>query len=293
MKTYEETIRTVLKKRDEILAKRELKNKRLKKTLLPLGCCLALALAVTALWRGDILQKTAIHAPEAPAVIDGTERPAQYGGPGSERNTADMQSHAGAQPGDGPDGSDSGNGQSGGSTDGPNIPALPRDPEIVTVGEKITDEEAAAYFAQRKGALAQSLSASGVPAENIGISPKGYCHVCYSGAEGERLEVRENFRDYLVYSGETLVAIVTLYKENGKLYDTPAFGAAWFADYSAFLRRHAGEELVYVYAGFAELILTPDGGVYSALPSIRAEAYMRGTEDPYRTFYHPGAVYVP
>ena len=305
MKTYEETIRTVLEQRDEILAKKELKNKRLKKTLLPLGCSLVLALAATALWRGGVLQNTVIRPPEAPAVTDGTGRPAQYGGPGSEQqptdvrgpadtqSPTDVQSPTGAQDSTAaPDVTD-GDGPSGGEIGYYSIPTLPRDREIVAVGEKITDEEAAAYFAQRRGSLAQSLGASGVAADNITISEKGYCHVCYSGSEGEKLEVRENFRDYLVYNGEALVAIVTLYKEDGKLYDTPAFGAAWFADYAAFLRQHAGEALVYVYAGFAELIITPEGGVYSPLPSVRAAAYTAGTEDPYRTFYHPGAVYVP
>ena len=174
-----------------------------------------------------------------------------------------------------------------------NVPVLPQNLEIVTTGEKITDEEAAAYFAERKGSLAQSLGASGVAADNIRISEKGYCHVCYSGVEGERLEVRENFRDYLVCNGETLIAIVTLYKENGKFYDTPSFGAPWFGDYAAFLRQHRGEELVYVYAGSAEIILTPDGGMYSPLAGIIPAYYMEGIKDPYHVFYHPGDVYVP
>jgi hypothetical protein len=172
------------------------------------------------------------------------------------------------------------------------IPAL-LTREIVTVGEKITDEEAAGYFAEDGGHLTASLWASGVPTENLHISEKGYCHVCYAGVEGEKLEVRENFRDYLVYNGSSLVAIVTLSKENGHLYSTPSLGAAWLDDYSAFLNSHRGEELVYVYAGFAEIILTPSGGMYAPVPSIVPEWYMQGIEDPYHVFYHPGDVYVP
>lgn len=173
------------------------------------------------------------------------------------------------------------------------IPALPENREIAVVGERITDGEAAAYFAENSAAIKNALSASGVPTDSMRIAEKGYSHVCYTGAQGERLEARVNFRDYPVYNGETLTAIVTLYKENGTIYNTPAFGAAWFADYGAFLAAHRGEELVYVYAGNAEIVLLPDGGMYSPISGIVPEYYMAGTDDPYALFYCPDAVYVP
>ena len=174
-----------------------------------------------------------------------------------------------------------------------NIPVLPENREIAVVGERITDGEAAAYFAENGAAIKNALSASGVPTDSIRIAEKGYSHVCYTGEAGERLEARVNFRDYPVYNGETLTAIVTLYKENGTIYNTPACGAAWFADYGAFLAAHRGEELVYVYAGNAEIVLLPDGGMYSPLSGIVPEYYMAGTDDPYALFYCPDAVYVP
>ncbi|MBQ6019479.1 MAG: hypothetical protein IJL26_04785 [Clostridia bacterium] len=174
------------------------------------------------------------------------------------------------------------------------IPVLPADRTIVETGERITEEEAAAYFAQNLGSLASALSASGVPADSLRVSEKGYSHVCYSGLAGERLEARVNFRDYLVYNGEELVAIVTLYKENGQLYATPAFGAAWFGTYSDFLKRHWREALVYVYAGSLEIILSPDGRVFSAVGAGGdASRYFEGVDDPYSLFFHPAAVYIP
>lgn len=174
-----------------------------------------------------------------------------------------------------------------------NIPVLPENREIAVVGERITDGEAAAYFAENGAAIKNALSASGVPTDSMRIAEKGYSHVCYTGAQGERLEARVNFRDYPVYNGETLTAIVTLYKENGAIYNTPAFGAAWFADYAAFLAAHRGDALVYVYAGSAEIILTPDGGMYSPLSGIVPQYYMEGVDDPCSLFYCPDAVYVP
>lgn len=325
MKTYEETIRAVFAGRDEMIKEKELRNKRRKRTLIPVACGFAVILLGVGIWRSGVLQKktpvlpesangqttlpavspeeTAVPPENAGADLSGAAAPTEV--PTSRGNTVEIPSETATdavqttapavlpETSDAPEGGNFGGPSGGGETGYFAIPLVPFNREIVTVGEKITDEEAAAYFAERKGSIAQSLSASGVAADNIRISEKGYCHVCYSGVEGERLEVRENFRDYLVYNGETLVAIITLSKENGRLYDTPAFGGPWFADYAAFLRRHRGEELVYVYAGFAEIILTPDGGMYSALSGIIPEYYMEGVQDPYHVFYHPCDVYVP
>ena len=320
MKTYDETYRSVLEKRDEIVKQKERRSKTLKKTLIPLACGFAVILAGAGLWRSGVFQKAIETAPTAgmPAPTDREETGLPVGqkeiAPDRQPTNGESASRGQEEPSsggvtlvgpedEGAPGEAVSEGQrpSGGPEDGSYgdpgsysfVPRLPADPEIVAVGEKITDEEAKAYFAERKGSLASALSASGVAADDIRISEKGYSHVCYEGWEGERLEARENFRDYLVYNGDTLIAIVTLYKEDGKLYDTPAFGAPWFGDYDAFLKAHRGEALVYVYAKGAEIIFTPDGGMYSTLAGILPEVYMEGIEDPYHLFYHPSAVYVP
>ena len=228
-------------------------------------------------------------APGEPSVVVGTTAPAPVE-PSLVAGTTAPAPEGPLQPDDGSYGGDT---AEGGAKKYFCVPILPKNREIVTAGEAITEEEAAAYFAEHKTSLASALAASGVAADDLRVSPRGYGHVGYTGAEGERLTVRQNFRDYLVYNGDTLVAIVTLVKENGQIYGTPSFGAAWFADYGDFLNGHRGEELVYVYAGSAEIILTPDGGMYSTLSGIVPEIYLEGVADPYRLFYHPGDVYVP
>ena len=121
----------------------------------------------------------------------------------------------------------------------------------------------------------------------------GYCHVSYDGTEGKPFEMHRNFRDYLVWNSKgELIAIVTLTKENGALSATPAFGGPWFADYNAFLRRHKGETLVFVYAGWVELVLTPDGGVYNP-QGTDVSRYLEGVENPYAIFQCDAASYVP
>ena len=175
------------------------------------------------------------------------------------------------------------------------IPCVPAvtgaEPGVKAVGEKITDDEALAYLRENTW-IGSALAASGVPVENITYSKTGYCHVSYDGAEGKPLEVRQNFRDYLAYSGGKLIAIITVTKENGKLSATPAFGGPWFDDYDAFLRAHKGEKLLYVYAGFMEIIITPDNR-YVNPQGTDVAAYFEGVENPYAYFYSDAATYTP
>ena len=179
------------------------------------------------------------------------------------------------------------------------IPARPdaagAKPGVKSVGEKITDAEVKAYLSENKTWLASSLSASGVAADSITFSPTGYCHVSYDGVEGKQLEVRENVRDYLAYNNGKLVSIITITKENGRLSATPAFGGTWFSEYDAFLKAHKGEKLLYVYAGWMEIVITPDGHCYNP-QGADVSAYMEGYEepkDPYAYFYSEAATYTP
>ena len=180
----------------------------------------------------------------------------------------------------------------GGNIGGVRIPALPADRTIRYTGEAITDAEAAAYFRENTW-LQSALDSSGVDADGIRFASHGYCHVSYDGTKGKPLEVRRNFRDYLVWNGKgDLIAIVTLTKENGVLSATPAFGGPWFGDYNAFLLQHKGEALVFVYAGWMELVLTPDGGIFNP-QGTDVSRYLEGAENPYEIFQCDAATYVP
>lgn len=187
---------------------------------------------------------------------------------------------------------ESGGDSYGGNIGAVRIPALPQDRTIQYTGEAITDEEAAAYFRENTW-LQSALGSSGVDADGMRYADHGYCHVSYDGTEGKSFEVRRNFRDYLVWNGKgDLIGIVTLTKENGVLSATPAFGGPWFADYNAFLRQHKGEALVFVYAGWMELVLTPDGGVYNP-QGTDVSRYLAGVENAYEMFQCDAASYVP
>lgn len=164
---------------------------------------------------------------------------------------------------------------------------------INVTGAEITDPEAQQYFKDNYALLKSSLSASGVSVDDFTISEKGYCHISYDGTEGKMLELRQNYRDYLVYNGKELVAIITLVKDdNGKLWDSPAFGASWFKAFNDFLQNNRGQELIFIYAKNTELVL----GTQSMMnPQGYADPtrYLDSIDDVYNYFYHEKAVYIP
>lgn len=169
---------------------------------------------------------------------------------------------------------------------------------ITVTGEKISDEEALKYLEENRNSIISGLSESGenISASNAHFSPKGYSHILFPEYGAETFEIRENFRDYLLYNGDNLISIITIYKENGIMYSTPAFGGHWFSAYAKFLEEHKGEELLFIYAGTAELILTPDNYIYGPVLSEHntdLSAYFSGIENPYDKLYHPSAVYIP
>ena len=193
---------------------------------------------------------------------------------------------------------DEGSGGTYGGEYGACIPVVPAatgaKPGVKISGEKITDAEAKKYFEENTW-IVSSLSSSGVPADNLKFSEKGYCHVSYDGTEGKQLELKQNFRDYLVYNNGKLVAIVTLTKENGKLSASPAFGGPHFDEFNAFLQKHKGEELLFVYAGWMEIVITPDGECVNPQGYDISKDYGLDSlgVNPYSYFYCDAATYTP
>ncbi len=164
-------------------------------------------------------------------------------------------------------------------------------------GEKLTDEQAQAYFKENLTWLQSALSASGVPADALRISERGYSHVMfenYNAAPAAPVcALHQNFRDYPVWNGDELVAIVTLVLENGELHATPAFGGPWFSAFGDFLNMHKGEKLLFLYfGGQTEFVLTPDGKVRNVQGQELAPDFGE-IKNPYDFFYCPEAVYVP
>lgn len=282
MKNYKEIADNVLSRRDEFDKQRKIKRKKIIVSSF-VGCfVLVVVLGVGAL-QSDWLVS---FLPDInPLSQEGGSNETQHTDASDEQTSVSETQQPESQP-------DEGSYSGGDIRDGWFIPALPFDREIKLTGEAITEEEAQEYFNKNKNIIIGSLSSSGVAADAIKISDKGYCHVNYNGEEGKSFEVRQNFRDYLVYNGNKLVAIITLFKENGEISATPSFGAKWFDNYNSYLNSHKGEKLVYVYAGWFEIIIAPDNTYFNPM-GYDASMYLEGVENPYDIFYHEAATYIP
>ncbi|MBR5975621.1 MAG: hypothetical protein IK020_10630 [Clostridiales bacterium] len=178
------------------------------------------------------------------------------------------------------------------------IPKIPEDRTIVLTGDLITDEEAAVYFESEMRFICEGLRAMGVSLTDPHVSSTGYCYVQYGGYEGEGLTVHQNFRDYLLYDGEELVSIVTLFRiqgEDGRIHNSPAFGGEWMKGYGEWLAEHKGQELLFVRAGDAEFILAPNGDYTNpaGMEKEEIDQYFEGIAYPYEIFYCEAATYTP
>ena len=186
---------------------------------------------------------------------------------------------------------------SGGSSDLYRLPEKKAREQLVRSGEKLTDEQAQVYFKENLTWLQSALSSSGVPAENLHISERGYSHVMFennnAASAAPVCALHQNFRDYPVWNGDELVAIVTLVLENGELHATPAFGGPWFKAFGEFLNAHKGEKLLFLYfGGQTEFVLTPDGKVRNVQGQELAPDFGE-IKKPYDFFYCPEAIFVP
>lgn len=260
MKNCDEITKNLLERRDRYVIEKKKKNITRLSSLIS---CFVVAVAVlgVGIWQGGWLDLNSLPASQ-------------------EGNNSEVPADGGN------------NLSSGGINDGWFVPTLPSDREIKITGEAITDAEAQAYFSENQSSIIGILSSTGASSNSIKISDKGYCHINYNGEEGKSFEVRQNYRDYLVYNGNKLVAIITLYKENGKIFNTPSFGAKWFGDYNTYLQAHKGQKLVYVYAGWQEIIIAPDNTYFNPL-GHDVSAYLEGIDKPYEMFYHETATYIP
>ena len=165
-----------------------------------------------------------------------------------------------------------------------------KDAIVVTGTESgITPEEAEKFLNERMEAITNELAASGVGSGQAFYIPGGYSHV-RTGKDGNTLAV--NWRDYLVFQDGSLKSVVTLTKEKDTLSYSLSFGGLWYDDYAAFLKKHEGEELVYLYVGDAEVVLAPDNELYSPAGPAVSRIFEKG-KNYYAYFKTPRNTYVP
>lgn len=293
MKSYDEVTNNLLERRDKYNEVQRAKKKTIVRISSFVSCFVIVAVLGIGIWQGGWLDFNSLPIVNPSTQEGGNTEPTNTNTtqesttnktttPSTEQPTLIQNTEVS------PDGGSSSDGNIGGWF----MPTLPSDREIKVTGEVITDAEAKEYFSKNQNSIISSLASSGASSNSIKISDKGYCHVNYDGEEGKSFEVRQNYRDYLVYNGSELIAIITLWKENGEIFDTPSFGAKWFDDYNSYLQAHKGEKLVYAYAGWLEIIIAPDNTYFNPM-GHDVSAYLEGVDKPYEMFYHESATYIP
>lgn len=313
MKTYEEMSKSVFESIENYNLEKERKNKIKKRMIIPIFTVFMFTLAVFGLEKVGIIKiKTENGGKVKPETVNensvgnqtgNSENSNQNKDSETERTTVTNSSNNGkvstVTAVTSIAGSTENQDTFGGDQVGGNwwsIPTLPFDRSFEVIGEELTDEEAGRYFAENMGGLSSTLSASGVATDNLKIMPNGYCHISYDGVEGKPFAIKQNFRDYLCYSGDKLVAIITLVKEGGKISATPSLGAPWFDDFNERLIKYKGEKLIFVYATCMEFVVTPDNKYFCPQGyelGLDFSDAMFGDKGMYSTFYHEKAVYIP
>ena len=167
---------------------------------------------------------------------------------------------------------------------------LSPDAGIVQTGEVLTEAEADAYLKENAVSIKSSLSASGVSTSGFRIGESGYRHIsCAEGADA--YELKMNCFDYVVYNGDGLAAVITLIRENGRIYSSVSFGSPKYEEFDAYLKAHAGEELVFLYIGHAEVVLSHDS--YYTQGDFDVSPLFGEIAMPFEHFRSDEAVYVP
>lgn len=163
--------------------------------------------------------------------------------------------------------------------------------EITGLDNVITDEEASVYLDSVTNSISEILKRSGVTINGeLEITDKGYSRM-RTGDSGNTMAV--NWRDYLAYDGDRIVAIITLVKDDELgLNHHIAFGGPWFSEYAELLEKHKGEELVYIYIGDVEAFITPENEVVTSM-SVDISDNLEENKEYYEFFKTEYNVYVP
>lgn len=160
----------------------------------------------------------------------------------------------------------------------------PNSTDITIEGDEITDEEAAEYLKENTSDIKSLLD---MTAEITFLG--GYCHITY---DDNAFKLRQGYRDYLIYSGDKLVGIITIYKEKGEMQYTLSCEANWFEKYEAYLKAHKGEKLLYFYIGMQEVIISPDGTYFNPI-GYDVSNYFENITEPYKQLYNDKAIFIP
>ncbi|MBR3058894.1 MAG: hypothetical protein IKG93_13145 [Clostridiales bacterium] len=184
---------------------------------------------------------------------------------------------------------------------------IPNDTEIFIYGEGVTDEEAKAYFDENLSSIREVLSDYGVTADHLYIKEKGFGHIELPESRNGYLSLDTSSRDYLIYNGNAddgsdegeLVARIRIRRDLNQVSGIEREIFCDDTDFKAFesyLKEHRGEEICFVYAGWNEIAIAPDGTFFclnDPYADNLEEYFEVGANDPYASLHAEGNSYTP
>ena len=131
---------------------------------------------------------------------------------------------------------------------------------IALKGETITDAELKAYIKKNAEYMVASV-AFDLGKGEYRVCTKGYRPLTVSTKDG--LFINTGFVDCPITKDGKIVAVVTVYKDNGVLYDSVAYGGRGFATIQRAFDENPDEDLVFIYVNeVPEVIITKENKMY-------------------------------
>lgn len=129
-------------------------------------------------------------------------------------------------------------------------------------GTGITDDELEKYIKENAKSIVSGIAFDSKYGGNgeYKICTKGYSHLT---TDENGLWINIDFVDCIITKNGKIVGIVTVFKDNGKLHNSVAYGGAAFGNLQKAFDENPGKELVFVYDGMTpEILISPDNKMY-------------------------------
>lgn len=129
-------------------------------------------------------------------------------------------------------------------------------------GTSITDDELEKYIKENAKSIVSGIAFDSKYGGNgeYKICTKGYSHLT---TDENGLWINLDFVDCIITKSGKIVGIVTVFKDNGKLHNSVAYGGTAFDNLQRAFDENPGKELVFVYDGMTpEIIISPDNKMY-------------------------------
>ena len=156
----------------------------------------------------------------------------------------------------------------------------------------LTDEEGYVYLRENEASIKNSLTASGVPVNDMRISEHGYRHInCDDTLEYYFINL--GFREYIIHDGEKPVSTVTVTKDpDGFISCSVSFGAdEYYRALDDLIKHNKGGKMIFLYVGSLEIILTENSDPLCLTCDV--SELFRNIPDPFGRFCIEEAVFTP